>query len=37
VNDEMVAMAYFKIILQAAENHSKFSVRITGLWASIQI
>jgi hypothetical protein len=36
VNDEMVAMAYFKILFQAAENHKKFSVRITGLWAGIQ-
>lgn len=37
MNDEIVAMAYFKILLQAAENHKKFSVKITCLWAGIQI
>jgi hypothetical protein len=37
VNDEMVAVAYCKILPQAAENHRKFSVRITGLWTDIQI
>jgi hypothetical protein len=28
-NDEMVLMAYSKILPQAAENHKKFSVRKT--------